>query len=232
LSDGEKEKKGSRDKRQRLLEAAGEVFALRGFKAATIQEISQRADANIAAVNYHFRDKESLYREVFRYAMDQSRQRYLSYPMDESERRPSRRLQLELRRYLYVMFSRDQAPWQAMMFYREMLEPTEVFESLVTEQMVPHHKHVESLLRNVIGPDADQQLVRFSTMAAIFLCSSFRSAQNFIRKVYPEEHFDAATDDELADLITMFVIGGLRALKPRTNPNRRVCSMPKQPNAG
>jgi len=58
----------SRDTRQRLLEAAGEVFAERGFRDATVQEICRRAEANIAAVNYHFADKEQLYRAVIQYA--------------------------------------------------------------------------------------------------------------------------------------------------------------------
>src|SRR5947207_8694438 len=58
----------SRDTRQRLLEAAGEVFAERGFRDATVQEICRRADANIAAVHYHFADKEQLYRAIIQYA--------------------------------------------------------------------------------------------------------------------------------------------------------------------
>src|SRR5438309_10636986 len=58
----------SRDTRQRLLEAAGEVFAERGFRDATIQEICRRAAANIAAVHYHFADKKRLYRAVIQYA--------------------------------------------------------------------------------------------------------------------------------------------------------------------
>src|SRR3954451_22724831 len=40
--------------RQRLLEVAGEVFAEQGFKNATVREICKRAEANVAAINYHF----------------------------------------------------------------------------------------------------------------------------------------------------------------------------------
>src|SRR3954464_52735 len=45
----------------RLLEAAGDEFAAKGFAGATIRSICQRAGANLAAVNYHFGDKEQLY---------------------------------------------------------------------------------------------------------------------------------------------------------------------------
>ena len=47
--------------RERLINAAGEVFAEQGFHATTIRDICTKADANVAAVNYHFRDKMGLY---------------------------------------------------------------------------------------------------------------------------------------------------------------------------
>ena len=47
--------------RARLLETAGEVFAEKGYEAATVREICEKAGVNLAAVNYYFGGKELLY---------------------------------------------------------------------------------------------------------------------------------------------------------------------------
>ncbi len=50
--------------RERILQAAVQVFSLRGFEGATLKEITDQAGANIAAVNYYFRSKDELIRQV------------------------------------------------------------------------------------------------------------------------------------------------------------------------
>ena len=55
--------KGVRD---RLLDAAEELFCEHGFEGASIRDIAAAADCNIASVNYYFGGKEKLYEEVWR----------------------------------------------------------------------------------------------------------------------------------------------------------------------
>ncbi len=57
---------GEKATRSRILRAALEVFATRGFEAASLREITDRAEANVAAVHYHFGSREALAQEVLR----------------------------------------------------------------------------------------------------------------------------------------------------------------------
>lgn len=59
---------GSTDKgvRDRLLDAAEELFCEHGFEGASIRDIAAAAKCNIASVNYYFGGKEKLYEEVWR----------------------------------------------------------------------------------------------------------------------------------------------------------------------
>src|SRR5438445_461215 len=52
--------------RQRLLDAAGPIFAEKGCQTASVRDITDRAGVNVSAVNYYFRSKEQLYLETVR----------------------------------------------------------------------------------------------------------------------------------------------------------------------
>src|SRR6516225_8210096 len=62
-----------RETRERVLKAAAQLFADRGFKKVTVRDICRAARANVAAVNYHFGDKGGLYREVLQLAIETMR---------------------------------------------------------------------------------------------------------------------------------------------------------------
>ncbi len=53
------------DTKEKILDAAEELFADRGFASTSLREITTEADVNLAAVNYHFGSKLDLLRAVF-----------------------------------------------------------------------------------------------------------------------------------------------------------------------
>lgn len=57
--------------RQRLIEAALEVFGEFGFNGASTRMLADKAGANLAAIPYHFQGKEGLYRAAAQHIVDQ-----------------------------------------------------------------------------------------------------------------------------------------------------------------
>lgn len=56
-----KEQLNTKDK---IIDVAGSLFAERGYDNASVRDISQEAGVNVASINYHFKNKQNLYREV------------------------------------------------------------------------------------------------------------------------------------------------------------------------
>jgi AcrR family transcriptional regulator len=54
----------STDKRAHIMEVAVELFAANGFEGTSIRQLAQRADVNIAMINYYFGSKEKLFESL------------------------------------------------------------------------------------------------------------------------------------------------------------------------
>ena len=67
----EKAREAPGSTKARILSAAEEVFAARGFTGASTREIAARAGVNISSLHYHWASKETLYFAVFRNLFDQ-----------------------------------------------------------------------------------------------------------------------------------------------------------------
>ena len=111
------------DTKLRLLETAGMVFAEKGFRAATVREICQRAGVNLAAVNYHFGDKERLYIESVKRAHF-CRGQQLPMPSWPAGTSAETRLRDVIRGLLERMLSAPDSAWKGQLMMREMQQPT------------------------------------------------------------------------------------------------------------
>src|ERR1700730_7222176 len=132
---------------KRLLEAAGEVFAEHGYRGATVRQICEKAGANIAAVNYHFRDKDGLYMAVLRFV---HKTHVDKYPPDfglSPGATAEQRLRAYIRSFLYRIFAEGRPGWRMKLMTREMMEPTLALDTLVEEAARPLHQELASIVR-------------------------------------------------------------------------------------
>ena len=111
----------SAETRDRLLQAAGEVFAEQGFREATIREICRRAgNVNVAAVNYHFGGKERLYAEVLRFAHGCAMTKYPAGMGLEPQATPPQRLNAFVRSFLFRIFDEGRPAWHGRLVAKEI----------------------------------------------------------------------------------------------------------------
>src|SRR5262245_32659817 len=106
--------------RASLLEAAGDVFAEVGFHSATVREICRRAGANVAAVNYHFRDKETLYAAVLTESLRSSLEKYPADLGLPPKATPAQQLHAFIRSFLLRVLSQGPESRHGKLMSREM----------------------------------------------------------------------------------------------------------------
>ncbi len=192
--------------------AAGEVFAACGFRQATVREICRRARANLAAVNYHFRDKEGLYIAVLE---DAHRRALEKYPLDSPDYQAlpaAGRLRVFIHHTVFKLFDEDISAHRFKLVAWEMIEPTAALDSLVANIIRPLEQRLHAIIRELLGPGATDEQVRFCELSIIGQCLHHRHAQAVILRLFPEQQYDPENLRKLADHITKFSLHALQGL--------------------
>lgn len=201
--------------RQRLLQAACKVFAEKGYHDASVAEICRRAEANVAAVNYHFGGKDALYAEVWRKVFETFQQ---AYPTDGGlppDTPAEERLHALVLALLHRPFDDGRLGEGFQLAVREMVNPTEVFAATHRELVTPVREQVRSLLRELLGPEAGERQLLYCEVSLINQCLSANFTRGRRKLLLGRERFSAAELEELARHITDFSLGGLRAIRAR-----------------
>ncbi len=194
------------DTRRRLLEAAGEVFAEKGYRAATIREICGRAGANIAAVNYYFGDKQGLYVAVVGYAHGTENRPLLPEWPDGTP--PEGKLRAYIELVLSTHFEEKGPPWRARLMMREIAEPTEACAALVDAYIRPRSELLHRVLGELLPPEtteADRHLIAFSIVGQCL----FHRARNPVAELLSNGFYRQLDVKRLADHITRFTLAAL-----------------------
>jgi AcrR family transcriptional regulator len=198
------------DTEMRILDVATDVFLEVGYRRATFREICRRASANTAAINYHFRDKEGLYRRVLERVIAEShRQR------DQEAVLQLGRPEDKLRAFVRIILGDLLHPHGKSALFRlmshEMSDPTAGLDLMIEKVVRPFDQQLGAVVRELTGPGVSDQQVFDCVQSVVGQCNHLRVAQALISRLGYYPVCDAAAVEHLADHITRFSLAGIRA---------------------
>ena len=203
--------------RDRIMHAAGPIFADKGFEGATVREICLVADVNVASINYHFGDKQKLYHETVLYAHDCCHDSVEKPDKPSSD--PTVRLQNLIERILFSMVVNENGPWQVRLLTNEIQHPTDTCRQLVRDHFRPFLVELSDTIADVAAKPVPTDILSTLAMSIIGQCMIYRFApETHAMTICPESEIDSAKQSEqidlakLAGIVTEFSIAGIRAI--------------------
>ncbi len=203
-----------RDTRQRLLEAAGELFSRKGFDGTTTKEICERAGVNIASVNYYFGSKENLYVEAVKAAMPSTIHTISKLQWPEGT--PAEQ---KLRDYIHEMVrhivGQDVPPWKQRLVMREMASPRPACEAYFRRHVQVNFSKLLEIVDELVPPTTPLHRKYQFALSVVGQCIHYRVASRIIRSLVPHELFRTYFDaDHLARHISEVCLAALGLIPP------------------
>jgi AcrR family transcriptional regulator len=199
------------DTRERLLKAAMEVFAEHGFEAATIREICRRANANVAAVHYHFGDKKRLYAAIFDTVFAMLRERRTSFLPGNAP--PEERLRTYIRALFEEIFYCDgdarRCTQLSAIYLMEMAHPTEVLDRVVADHMRRDAEELYSIVGTLLGGTCGKDQVIDCSASVVGQILYYYHAEPIISRLHPNRPPVGQRLEDLVDHVWRFSLGGI-----------------------
>ncbi len=201
--------------RNRLLTAASRIFAEKGFQESTIAEICEQAETNIASVNYHFRDKETLYLEAWRFAFNRELK---LYPPDGGLS-PDAPAELRLAERIRALINRvsDDNSYSFAIINKEMAQPTRLLSDILEKEINPQRLQMLDLLKECLGQDASDEQIHYCHTSIMGQCFQLLR----LKHMHSTRHFrrpasDLSDTKAFAEHVVQFSLAGIQAIRSQT----------------
>lgn len=207
------------DTKERLLEAGMHEFAEHGFNDTSIRRICARAEANAAAVNYHFGDKQRFYAEVLVTCDQRATERRPMPKLEDDPGHPGRALYAWVRWFLDRLLVQSKAGPLGKLMAREMFQPTPAFDEVIRRSFLPMQSALTEIVVAVFGT-ADPEHVQLSVYSVLGQCLLYKHAEPAFERLQHISEFQDLPGpkpanlvedlDNLARHITDFSLAGMR----------------------
>lgn len=145
--------------RNRILQAAGELFAAGGYAETTSKAIAAHAEVDLASINYHFGNRNGLYQAVLAEAHRQLISLVDLRSLAGSQMSASDKL-MRLFEHL-VQRSQVEGSWNIQVLARELLAPSSHLKVLLQNEVLPKILVIRQILADITGiPVDDPALTR------------------------------------------------------------------------
>lgn len=208
----------SEQTRTRLLDAARDVFSQHGFQGATVREICRRAEANVAAVNYHFGSKDGLLAEVLNFGTLED----LQQANAKVNKRPEMRLRLFIRDFMLMLLDEKNPSSQCRIMARELADPTPALDKIVREAIAPLHKFLGNLVSEIAGEKISKTELRRSVHSILGQCLFYRHSHPVLQRLHPRLRYDSKEIEAIAGHVADFSLAGIKQLARKSQKLPRV----------
>jgi AcrR family transcriptional regulator len=201
--------KARKTTKQKLIEAACEVFSQKGYREATIADICAQAQSNIAAVNYHFGDKENLYAHAWRYAFDQSLEAYPPEGELTEDAPANERLKARISSLINRILDEGKVGYFSRMLFAEMATPTNSIDEVIGEAVMPQREKMFTILAKLLGEAATSENICLCGMCIMNMCSMFAMNTRLRKKIFLQNPHIKISKEMLTEHIYSFAMGGI-----------------------
>ncbi|MEA1971141.1 MAG: TetR/AcrR family transcriptional regulator [Thermodesulfobacteriota bacterium] len=202
----------SKTTRDRLLEVAETLFAQKGYDAVSVRKITTAAGCNLAAVNYHFGNKKTLYLNVFRERW-MSRAQRIRACFEENlascdDTSPASVIQSFAEAFIKGPLTDEERLCHFQLMIREMTKPTEAFEIVTEGTIKPSFEGLEQLFQPYLHESIDEKLTRLNILSIFSMVLYFNFARLPVSKIIGHA-YDQPFKDRLVQHIVDFSLSGL-----------------------
>ncbi len=201
--------------RERILKAARRIFLERGYAKATIRDICSLAEANVAAVHYHFNDKTGVYEAVLDDLLSSAMQRY---PMDMglSEDPSAReRLYAFINSFMHRLLLSDDAgdlADRSRLLSEALVTRSPILERILKNHVQPLLDELEDILVELMSGAVPHKVLMACCAGVIGQCLHYFYSRLIVEKL-ETGLFEGPQDVEfIVNHLFHFSLGGLQAV--------------------
>jgi TetR/AcrR family transcriptional regulator, regulator of cefoperazone and chloramphenicol sensitivity len=199
--------------REHLLEAAGQVFAEKGFERSTAKEISERAGANTAAVNYYFGGIDALYAAV----LEEARSRIFSDQAIENaiagKTSPKEKLEAVFGVVVETLLGPVSSSWVLRVLGRDMVTPTTASDAAKEKLILPRALILRRFIAEFVDLPEDHPAVARACVSVMApFCMLILADRRRMKRALPTLGLEPDDSPAMAHHLVQFAIAGLEAI--------------------